>query len=103
MDDMDPARDRGRVSIRTVADYAAHIPRGGAVGQAVGGALAITQETDALRAVVHALNLQLWQAGGSKGNQPQPMPYPEGTAAMKAKQDRIQERARRFREKHKTE
>ena len=93
LDDM----DSGRVSIRTVADYAAHMPRGGAVGQAVGGAMAVSPEADAVRAVVHSLNLLMWQNAGAKGKQPEPIPYPEGTAAEKAKQDRVIETARRYR------
>jgi hypothetical protein len=65
--------------------------------------MAITQETDALRAVEHALSLLIWQNGGKQGKQPEPRPYPEGTAAERAKQNRVVEQARAFRARHKKE
>jgi hypothetical protein len=94
---MDVHRDRGRVSIRTVADYAAHMPRGGALGQAVGGHMAVTAETDALWAVEYAVIMSAWGAAGGKGKKPKPREYPNGTAAEKAERDRVIEAARRHR------
>ena len=86
-----------RVSAATVADYAAHMPRGGALGQAVGGRMAVTAETDALWAVEYAVIMSAWGAAGGKGKQPKPREYPVGTVEEEAKRQRVIEAARRHR------
>jgi hypothetical protein len=87
----------GRVSVLTVADCAAHIPRGGAIGQAVGGAMAWTAEEDALWSLEHAIVMSAWAAAEGKGKRPEKRPYPEGTAAEAAKRDRVIAQAKAFR------
>jgi hypothetical protein len=80
--------------VSTVADCAAHVPRGGAIGQAVGGAMAVTAETEALWGVEYAVVMSAWLG---KGQRPKPREYPEGTAAQKTKRDRVIAQARAYR------
>lgn len=45
----------GRISVEDVADYSAHLPRGGAVAEWLGGWAAITAEDEALRRIEYVL------------------------------------------------
>jgi hypothetical protein len=89
----------GRVSVSAVADYAGNIPRGGAIGQAMGGAMAITAEEDALWSVEHAIVMAAWATNGRSGKQPKRREYPEGTVAEEQRRQKVIAQARAHKEK----
>lgn len=60
----------GSESVSDVADWAAHLPRGGAVGEWYGGALAITAETEAM----WELTFTVAQVNSKKKLKPRAMP-----------------------------
>lgn len=91
---------RGRVSVRKVSVLAAHLPRGGAVGARLGGAAAISEETEAAWLVETALYRISHAEGGGKGKAPEMRPYPPGVAEQAVKQDYAASRAEAFRRKH---
>ena len=79
---------------------AAHLPRGGAVGQRLGGAAAITEEVEAgwlLEAAVY--RIAHGQAGG-KGKAPEMREYPLGVMQKAEKENYTLSRAEAFRRKH---
>jgi hypothetical protein len=91
---------RGILSVRKVAVMAAHLPRGSAVGQRLGGAAAITEEVEAgwlLEAAVY--RIAHGQAGG-KGKAPEMREYPLGVMQRAEKENYALSRAEAFRRKH---
>ena len=64
----------GRVNVLDVADFAANLPRGGAVSAWYGGWGAVTSLEESLRRVEHVLKLQMVQASGKKRSIPDPAP-----------------------------
>lgn len=73
-----PARELGAMAI--------NLPRGCAVGQAVGGAWAVTAEVDAIHLVEFRMR-DVWHAyTKGKGKKPEPMPYPVGWLTAQQKQ-----------------
>lgn len=84
----------GMIPVLTVANCAAHLPRGGAVGEWVGGAMAITAETEALWEIAHITA----QVNSKKKLKPRPMP--EGVREQQRKLERRAEQMRRWRAKH---
>lgn len=83
----------GRESIREVSDMAAHVPRGGAVGEWYGGQLAVTAETEAVWENTYVLS----QVNSKKKIQPRQMP--EGVREQKRKSDRAAVMAAKYRRK----
>jgi hypothetical protein len=91
---------RGRISPRKVSVMAAHLPRGGAVGDRLGGAMAVSPEVEAGWLVEAALyRIAHGQAGG-KGKAPEMRDYPLGVAEQSEKQDYTLSRAEAFKRKH---
>lgn len=84
----------GRRSVWSVASCAAHVPRGGAVGEWFGGQLAITAETEAAWELTHVL------VSVNSKKKVKPRPMPEGVRAVKAKGDRAVAMAEKYRQKH---
>lgn len=91
---------RGRISTREVATYASNLPRGAAVHQWFGGAMAVTEETEGAWLVEHAIMNQIWNAAGQSGKQPKMRDYPQGISVQVAKQKRATDNAARFQQKH---
>jgi len=91
---------RGILSVRKVSVMAAHLPRGGAVGERLGGAMAITPEVEGSWLVEAALYRVAHAEGGGKGKAPEMRDYPLGVAEMAEKQDYAVSRAEAFRRKH---
>ena len=91
---------RGVLSVRRVSVLAAHLPRGSAVGERLGGAAAITAEVEAGWLVEAALYKIQHAKAGSKGKGPEMREYPLGVAAQSEKQDYAVSRAEAFRRKH---
>lgn len=83
----------GRKSIRAVSSAAAHLPRGGAVGEWLGGEIAISKEVAALWENTHVLA----QANSEKKIKPRPMP--EGIRDAERKREQALAKARRYRAK----
>lgn len=69
---------RGSLSTRKAAVLLIHLPRGASIYRHMGGAMAITDETEASWLVEHTLRMQAWgQAPKSKrGKQPEMRAYP---------------------------
>ena len=93
---------RGRITPRKIAVFAANLPRGSATMQRVGGVAAITDETDALWSVEHALYLIAHAQGEGKGKQPQRREYPPGALDQQEKEQKALSRAERFMQRHNT-
>ncbi|WP_156316588.1 hypothetical protein [Leucobacter japonicus] len=72
---------------------AAHLPRGGAVGEWYGGILAVTAETEAVWENTYVLS----QVNSKKKLKPRPMP--EGIREQKRKSDRAAVMAAKYRRK----
>lgn len=91
---------RGRVSVRKVSVLASHLPRGGAVGQRIGGAAAISEEVEGSWLIEAALyRIAHGQAGG-KGKAPEMREYPLGVAEQAEKDNYAVSRAEAFLRKH---
>ena len=89
---LDEMRD-GRRSVWSVASCAAHLPRGGAVGEWYGGDLAVTSETAALWELTHVLA----QVNSQKKIKPRPMP--DGVRDGVRRREIAKTRAQQYREK----
>lgn len=84
----------GKEDLLEAAHCAAHIPRGGAVGEWYGGQLAITAEVEAAWEIAHVL------VSVNSKKKVKPRPMPEGVRAVKAKGDRAVAMAEKYRQKH---
>ncbi|GAA1579248.1 hypothetical protein GCM10009692_18640 [Leucobacter aridicollis] len=62
----------GRIPVLDVADFAVHLPRGGAVHRWVGGWAALTAQEEHLVNVEHLLNAQIAQTAGKRSAPPFP-------------------------------
>lgn len=91
---------RGVITPRKVAVFAANLPRGSAVGNRIGGASAITDETDSMWSIEHALYLIAHAQGEGKGKPPMRREYPPGALDQQEKADKELSRAERFMERH---
>lgn len=91
---------RGLITPRKIAVFAANMPRGSATMQRVGGAAAITDETDSLWSVEHALYLIAHAQGEGKGQAPKRREYPPGALDQQAKEQKALSRAERFMNRH---
>lgn len=68
---------RERFTATEVADWVAHLPRDGAVNRVLddsGGRH--SDELELLRAILLRLDLQIWQNGEGKGEQPEAIRFP---------------------------
>lgn len=86
----------GAVPVLTVANCAAHIPNGGAVGQYYGGWLAVSDEVAALMQVNYTIAVT---AAEKPRRVPEPKP-PEGVRELERKAGYAVSQAERFRAKH---
>lgn len=86
----------GLEDVREVADMAAHLPRGGAVGEWFGGMMAVTAEVEA----VWELSYISAMAATDKPKKVKPRPYPEGVRSQQRKTDYAVSMAEKFRSKH---
>lgn len=84
----------GREDVGEVADMIAHVPRGSAIGEWIGGHLAITAEVEAAWETSYIL------AAVNSKKKTKPRPMPEGVRAVKAKGDRAVAMAEKYRQKH---
>lgn len=91
---------RGLISPRKVAVFAANLPRGSATMQRVGGAAAITDETDSMWSIEHALYLIAHAQGEGKGQAPKRREYPPGAMDEQVKEQEALSRAERFLQRH---
>lgn len=76
-----------------VADYAANLPRGGAVGQWLGGDRAITDEVESLWLIERAV----YATNAEKPEKVQTREYPIGAREVAVKKELVESRAERFR------
>ena len=93
---------RGLITPRKVAVFAANLPRGSAVGNRIGGASAITDETDSMWSIEHALYLIAHAQGEGKGQLPKRREYPPGALDQQEKADKELSRAERFQQRNPT-
>lgn len=91
---------RGTLSVRKVSVLAAHLPRGSAVGTRLGGAAAVSEETEAGWLVEAALYKIAHAKAGGKGKAPEMREYPQSHAEQAEKQNYAVSRAEAFRRKH---
>lgn len=92
---------RGGVwSLREIGDLAVELPRGARIWVHMGGPAAITSETEMLYAIESVLNMQRWERGGGKGEQPKPREFPESAAAIDKKETLVTSRAERWKARH---
>jgi hypothetical protein len=91
---------RGVVSVRKVSVLATNLPRASAVGVRLGGAAAISEETEASWLVETALYKIAHAQAGGKGKAPEMRDYPLGVAELAAKETFTESRAEAFRRKH---
>jgi uncharacterized protein YceH (UPF0502 family) len=91
---------RGHLSVRKISILALNLPRGAQTWVALGGAAAITAETDALWMVEHALYKIAHAQNGAKGKAPERRPYPPGALEAAAKAAKATQQAEAFRAKH---
>lgn len=91
---------RGILSVRKISVLVMNLPRGAQTWVAVGGAGAITAETDALWMVEHALYKIHHAQNGGKGQTPERRPYPPGALEAQAKAAKATRQAEAFRAKH---
>ena len=89
---LDEMRD-GRRSVWSIASCAAHLPRGGAVGEWYGGELAISTEAAALWEQTHVLV----QVNSKKTVKPRALP--EGVRDGQRRRDLARTRAQQYRRK----
>lgn len=82
----------GVVPIETVANCAAHIPRGGAVGEFYGGWLAVTAEVEAAWENSYILA----RVNADKPSEIQPRKPPEGVREREQREAALREKAERF-------
>lgn len=83
----------GREEVLEVAHMVAHVPRGGAMSEWVGGWVSVTDEGEALRHIEYAI-----VATNSKRKPKRPNP-PEGVRDQQRKSDRAALMAKRYRKK----
>ena len=91
---------RGIISIRKVAVLAEHLPRGGAVGERLGGAAAISAEVEAGWLLETAIYKVAHAQAGGKGKAPEMRDYPLGVKEQAEKDNFTVSRAEAFKRKH---
>lgn len=91
---------RGQLSVRKVCVLVLNLPRSAATWMAVGGAMAVSSETESAWLIEHALYAIAHAQAGSKGKAPERRPYPPGIQEAAAKATKAQSRAEAFRAKH---
>jgi mono/diheme cytochrome c family protein len=91
---------RGVLSVRKVAVLVMNLPRGAQTWVALGGAGAVTAETEGAWLIEHALFTIAHAQGGSKGEKPEMRAYPRGLAELAANAQYTMSRAEAFRAKH---
>lgn len=91
---------RGLLTVRKVAVLVLNLPRGAQTWLALGGAGAITAETESGWMIEHALYAIAHAKAGNKGRKPEMRPYPAGLLETTAKAQKATSRAEAFRQKH---
>lgn len=91
---------RGKLSVRKASVLAANLPRGGAVGARIGGAMAVTGEVEASWILENTMMRIAHGQSGGKGKAPEMRDYPPGAAEQAKKTEYTQSRAEAFRRKH---
>jgi hypothetical protein len=91
---------RGSLTVRKVAVLVLNLPRGAQTWTALGGASAISSETEAGWIVEHALYAIAHQQAKGSGKGPEMRPYPPGLEEMAEKARKTMSRAERFKAKH---
>lgn len=83
---------------RKAGNLLMHLPRGAAVWRFIGGASAITDETDAIWSLEYTEVMLAW-GKHKKGQKPQPRKYPKGVNEDRRKQQEFERKAEQFRRK----
>lgn len=89
----------GETDLLELAHYAAHIPRGGAVGEWYGGALAISAEVEALWENTHMLAV----VNSEKPKSVKPRKMPEGVKRARQRESATLSKAKQWAKKHRGE
>lgn len=84
---------------RKVGVLLSYLPRGAATWKFIGGAGAVTDETEAVWALESTEMMIAWNKGGRKGKKPQPRKYPKGVNEDARKQLEFERKAEQFRRK----
>ena len=86
----------GRIRVGTVAALVEHLPRGGAVGRALGGPAAVSDEWLATALLDRDIRTWAWLQGGKKGKPPELWALPEGRREREAREAREAEQKARW-------
>ncbi|MFB3980330.1 hypothetical protein [Microbacterium proteolyticum] len=78
-----------------MCDLVAHLPRGCALWQETGGAIALTDEALLLREAVYRLEVIDWHNAGSKGNAPKRIDLPKAAHEVRAAEAKTSAKARK--------
>jgi hypothetical protein len=90
------------MTVRKACALANQLPQGAQTFLSLGSDASWSNETHLLALVVDTLNAGNWQrAGDANAARPVPLLRPSGAAAQEAAHERLLDRARRFRERHK--
>lgn len=89
---------------RKAAVLLCHLPRGASVWIHQGGAMALSDETEAVFILEHVMNMQAWgKAPRSKrGKKPEMRPYPKALFEEDNKRAEFERNAKAFRRKYGT-
>lgn len=90
---------RGEITARKLAVCLMYLPRGASLWQCIGGANAITAETESLWLLEHTTTMIAHSKAGGKGKKPEMRPYPKGLEEILEKQDHKVSQAEAFRRK----
>lgn len=87
-------------TVRRIAVLVTWLPRGSRYLQMIGGAAAVTRETEAIMALETTQLGIAWVQGGKKGKQPEGRAFPAGIEQQRRAQAYTETRAQAWRRKH---
>ena len=87
-------------SLPDVGDLAVELPRGARIWVHMGGPAAVSYESEMLMAVEYQILGLQYQWGGSKGEPPKFRDYPESATAIEAQQQKVTDKAARWKQRH---
>lgn len=89
--------ETGRVPLVSAANCVAHVPRGGAIGEWIGGALAVTAEVEAVMNLTYVSMM----AASDKPKKVKRPEFPAGVREQRRREAYAVSRAEAIRRKHK--